>query len=184
MQKRKDPLFPPRGHRFKSAVWKLPDHKAQTNYRNIILEIIVQYIGPFSNFVLRYVSQSTCNFSGSSTTESGGVTQPCVAPITASAEASPPATAGVNAADIVSVYSGKEREKSLILYFCSCFWTSESNLLRRLFRPLHLCVSLLLLLKRKVFTSSFFYYMCLPLGVGVKKVKERTLNSYENRMVF
>ena len=45
---------------------------------------------------------------------------------------------------------------SLILYFCSCFWTSESSLLRRLFRPLNLCVSLLLLLKRKVFTSSFF----------------------------
>ena len=29
---------------------------------------------------------------------------------------------------------------SLILNFCSWFWTSESSLLRRLFRPLHLCV--------------------------------------------
>ena len=27
--------------------------------------------------------------------------------------------------------------QSLILYFCSCFWTSESCLLRWLFRPLH-----------------------------------------------
>ena len=25
--------------RFKSAVWKLPDHKSQTDYRNIIFEI-------------------------------------------------------------------------------------------------------------------------------------------------
>ena len=40
---------------------------------------------------------------------------------------------------------------SLSLYCCSCFWTNESSLLRQLFRPLHLCVPLLLLLKRKVF---------------------------------
>ena len=59
----------------------------------------------------------------------------------------------------------------LILYFCSCFWTSESSLLRRRFRPVHLCVSLLLLLKRKVFTSSFFD-MCLTLGVGVENMKD------------
>ena len=37
-------------------------------------------------------------------------------------------------------------------------------------RPLDICVPLLLLLKGKVITSSFFN-MCLPLGVGVKNVK-------------
>ena len=61
--------------------------------------------------------------------------------------------------------------RSLILYFCIFFCTSESSLLRRVFWPLHLCVSLLLLVKRKVFTSSFFY-MCLPLGVGVENMKD------------
>ena len=61
---------------------------------------------------------------------------------------------------------------SLILYFCSCFWASESSLLRRLFQPLHLCVFLLLhllleVLKRKVFISSFF--MCaFPLDLEWK----------------
>ena len=60
---------------------------------------------------------------------------------------------------------------SLILYLCSCFWTSESSLLRRLSRPLYLCVPLLLLLNRKVFTSSFFD-MCLSLRVGVENVKD------------
>ena len=40
-------------------------------------------------------------------------------------------------------------KQSPILYFCSCFWTSESSLLIWLFRPLHLCASQLLLLKRK-----------------------------------
>ena len=65
-------------------------------------------------------------------------------------------------------FSSSFHSKSfLILYFCSCFWTSESRLLRQLFQPLHICVPLLLLLNRKVFTSSFFY-MCLPLGVGVE----------------
>ena len=54
-----------------------------------------------------------------------------------------------------------QRPKSL-LYFCSFFWTSKSSLLRRLFRPLHLCVYLLILLKRKVFTSSFFLYVPSP----------------------
>ena len=62
---------------------------------------------------------------------------------------------------ILTQFKGKKMEQgtflSLILYFCSCFWTSESSLLRRqLFRPLHLRVSLFLLLKRKVFMSSFF----------------------------
>ena len=42
------------------------------------------------------------------------------------------------------------------IIFFSCFWTSESSLLTRFFRPLQLCVYLLLLQKRKVFTSSFF----------------------------
>ena len=50
----------------------------------------------------------------------------------------------------------------LILYFCGCFWTSENNWLRQLFWLLHLCVSLLLLLKRKVFTTSFFWYVPSP----------------------
>ena len=45
---------------------------------------------------------------------------------------------------------------SLILYFCSCLQTSESSQLKRLFQPLHFFVYLFLLLKRKVFTSSFF----------------------------
>ena len=55
---------------------------------------------------------------------------------------------------------------SLMLYFCSIFWTSESKMLRRLSQPLHLFISLLLLLKRKVFTSSFFWYVP-SLGDGV-----------------
>ena len=78
---------------------------------------------------------------------------------------------------------------SLILYFCSCIWTSESSLLRRLFQPLHLCVSLLLLLGRKVFMLSFFFDMCLSLvRVGVKNVKDiqskKNTNIYENIMFF
>ena len=45
---------------------------------------------------------------------------------------------------------------SIILYFCGFFQTSDSSLLRWLFRPLNLCVPLILLLNRKVFTSNFF----------------------------
>ena len=67
---------------------------------------------------------------------------------------------------ILTQFKEKKMEEgtflSLILYFCSCFWKSESSLLRRLLWPLHLCVSLLLLLKRKVFTSSFFWYVPSP----------------------
>ena len=62
----------------------------------------------------------------------------------------------------VALITDRRIVTSLILYFCSCFWTSESSLLRRLFRPLHLCVPLLLLLNRKVFTSSFFWYVPSP----------------------
>ena len=68
--------------------------------------------------------------------------------------------------------------KSLILYFCSCFWTTEGILLRRFFRPLHLCVSLLPLLKRKVSTLCFFD-MCLPLGVEVKNGKDIQSKKHE-----
>ena len=56
------------------------------------------------------------------------------------------------------------------LYWSLWFGKNESSLLRRLCRPLHLCVPLLLLLKGEVFTSSFFY-MRLPLGEGVQNVK-------------
>ena len=71
---------------------------------------------------------------------------------------------------------------SLILYFRSCFWTSESSLLRQLFRPLHLCVSLLL--KRKVFTSSFFI-CAFPLELESKtgrtfKAKNRNIKKKQN----
>ena len=58
---------------------------------------------------------------------------------------------------------------SLLLYFCSCFWTSKSSLLRRLFWPLHLCVSLLLIPKRKVFTLNFFCYVPSPLSWTQKR---------------
>ena len=34
--------------RFKSAVWKLPDHKSQTDYRNIILEIYLENVSYFT----------------------------------------------------------------------------------------------------------------------------------------
>ena len=77
--------------------------------------------------------------------------------------------------------------KSLILYFCSCFLTSESSLLGRLFRLLYLCVSLLLLLKRTVFTLSFFWYVPSPWSWSWKRVgnsKQKTMNIYENRMFF
>ena len=67
-----------------------------------------------------------------------------------------------------------EQNKSLISYFCSWFKTSESSLLRRLFRPLHLCVSLLLL-NRKVFTSNFFDMD----GVGVENMKDIQSNKCE-----
>ena len=50
--------------------------------------------------------------------------------------------------------------KSLILYFCSFFGQVRAVCLDS--RPLHLCVSLLLLLQRKVFTSSFFWYVPSP----------------------
>ena len=52
------------------------------------------------------------------------------------------------------------------IIFCSYFWTSESSLLRRLFRPMHLCVFLLLLLKRKVFT--LFLICAFPLELESK----------------
>ena len=54
------------------------------------------------------------------------------------------------------------------IIFLQLFWTSESSLLRRLFRPLHPHVSLLLLLKRKVFTSSFFFIFAFPLELESK----------------
>ena len=76
---------------------------------------------------------------------------------------------------------------SVILYFCSCFWKSESRLLRRLFQPLHLCVPLLLLLNRKVFTSSFFWYVPSPWSWSRKcKRTFKAINTkiYENRMIF
>ena len=75
---------------------------------------------------------------------------------------------------------------SLILYFCSCFWTSESSLLRRLFRPMHLCVSLLLLLNRMVFTSSFFI-CAFSLELESKTwrtFKAINMNIYKNIMMF
>ena len=71
---------------------------------------------------------------------------------------------------------------SLILYFCSCFWTNESCLLTRLFQPLYLIVSLLvLLLKRKVFTSSFFH-MCLPVGVEKREGHSKQITQLFTKM--
>ena len=49
-----------------------------------------------------------------------------------------------NQLEVVSEFT-----RSSIIYFCSCLWTNESSLLRRLCRLLHLCVSSLLLQKRK-----------------------------------
>ena len=68
------------------------------------------------------------------------------------------------------LFAAKVTDESLILYFCRCFWTNESSSLRWLFRPLHLCVSLLLQPKGKVFMSSFFWYV-LSHVVGVKKLE-------------
>ena len=91
---------------------------------------------------------------------------------------------GVNILWFVYTFTGKKPKhhilgkRSVILHFCSCFWTSESSFLRQLFRPLHLCVPLLLLdTNRKVFTSRFFWYVP-SLGVGVENVKDIQSNRY------
>ena len=70
---------------------------------------------------------------------------------------------------------GKGKISNII--FSSCFWTKGSSLLKRLFQPLHLCVSLLLLLNKKVVTSSFFD-MCLAFGVEVENVKDIQSKKY------
>ena len=77
---------------------------------------------------------------------------------------------------------------SLILYFCSCFGTSESSLLRRLLWPLNLCVPLLLILIRKVFTSRVFD-VCNAFPLELESKTWRTFkaintNICENRMMF
>ena len=77
---------------------------------------------------------------------------------------------------------------SLILYCCSCFWTNKSSLLRRLFRQLYLCANLLLPLKKKVFTSSFFLYLPSPWNWSRKREahsKQKKLQYlHKNRMFF
>ena len=92
-----------------------------------------------------------------------------------------------SAIDELEKSPGKNFTNLLILYLCSCVWISESSLLRRLFWPLRLCVPLLLPLKRKVFTSSFFLYVPSPWSWSPKcegHSKQKTKNFYKNRMFF